>query len=1027
MRRASLAEAIADAVEAMSVEEAYYSYARSLGPEAARIRRAFRLFLDGGLMTKERPRVLIEDWLPVAELGIESRREAAPIPGQFPKLKTLHVWWARRPLAACAGAILASVMPAWSPELAAAFPRSDELRSGGNYRSWFLRLCGILGDPVAAKSRSRMNKDLGIKTAANPYSYKQAFKNSPSSSDLELLHAVLSATWNQEVPRVLDPTAGGGSIPFEAIRYGLPAHANDLNPVSAAVLRAGIALPARFGPKLREDLGDWGRLLANRVMKQLLPYFPSGDGEEVTNYIFARTVPCPRTGKPVPLSPNWWLSKDKGGTAVRIVTERTRATGEGTEPLDQCEFDIVSGKAIDFDPDRGTVAGGDGISPWDHLAIDGDHTKAEAQAGRMGSQLYAVAVRVSGKRGFRAPTATDLAAIAAAEKELETRRSGWLKRGILPVEDFPPPIPKHDVRPYGFRTWCDFFSPRQLLVHGTFVEEFQRLIPEVRAALAPERADAVLALLGLMQGKAINYNSLMASWHVARGTMRSVFERHDFAFKWTFAEFEGARELYPWCLSQLVDAYEGIAGLLSPADRPMFDPESGIEVPAKITVTKGNAGDLSTVPDRSHTLVCIDPPYYDNVMYAELSDYFLAWEQHTIGKIWPDLMDSGVSDKKNEAVANIARFADAGRRKRELADADYEAKMTAIFAECHRVLRDDGVLTVMFTHKRAEAWDTLGMGLMEAGFTIETSWPVNTESEQSLHQAAKNAAASTILLVCRKRPVSVGSPPFFEDLEADVRSAAREALTRFSAAGMSGVDLLLSTYGPALSVISSRWPVYSSEAMPGTGRSRLLRPEEALNAARAEVVRLQRLRLIGRPVQLDPITDFALIAWETMKAAEFPFDEARRLALAVGGLEVDELARAKVLEKKSGTVVLLPPAKRLRRRNEADAELSGVRPEATTFPIALDAVHTVLYKIEVDGLASAKALLDRAGLANDARFLAVLQGLVKAIPRTRAKGEWVRPEAGLLDKLCAAYFPAIELPAAEDAPVRPTQGEMFEG
>ena len=201
------------------------------------------------------------------------------------------------------------------------------------------------------------------------------------------------------------------------------------------------------------------------------------------------------------------------------------------------------------------------------------------------------------------------------------------------------------------------------------------------------------------------------------------------------------------------------------------------------------------------------------------------------GAIWPDLMPGGLADVKNEAVANVARFADSGRKKKALAVADYEAKMQAIFAECNRVLRDDGVLTVMFTHKRAEAWDTLGMALMQAGFTIETSWPVNTESEQSLHQAKKNSAASTIMLVCRKRGRRrQESHPYFEDLEADVRSAARDAVERFSAAGISGVDLLLSTYGPALSVVSAQWPVYSSEA-DESGRSRLLRPEEALDAA----------------------------------------------------------------------------------------------------------------------------------------------------------------------------------------------------
>jgi adenine-specific DNA methylase len=516
-----------------------------------------------------------------------------------------------------------------------------------------------------------------------------------------------------------------------------------------------------------------------------------------------------------------------------------------------------------------------------------------------------------------------------------------------------------------------------------------------------------------MVGKAVNWNSNASTWDTSRDKMRSVFEKHNFSFKWTFAEFEGARELYPWCLSQIVDAYAGIAELLQPADGGTLlggGEVGGVRVPGPVTVTHGNAANLAGVADGSVELVCIDPPYYDNVMYAELSDFFYVWEKRTLGLVWPELFADELTDKKNEAVANPARFADAGRRRMELANADYEAKMTAIFAECQRVLRHDGVLTVMFTHKRAEAWDTLGMALMEAGFTIETSWPVNTESEQSLHQAQKNAAASTIFLVCRKRLATAGDHPYFEDLEADVRAAARDALARFSAAGISGVDLLLATYGPALAVISARWPVYSSTADPLTGRSRLLRPEEALDAARAEVVRLQRQRLVGRPAQLDPLTDFALIAWDTFRAAEFPFDEARRLALAVGGLDVDELARARVVERKAGTVVLLPPARRTRRHADQEAGLPGVYPGATTFAIALDAVHTVMYVADVDGLPAAKALIDRAGLAQDARFLATLQGLVNAIPRTKAKGTWVRPEAGALDTLCAAYFPDIAVP-----------------
>jgi adenine-specific DNA methylase len=836
---------------------------------------------------------------------------------------------------------------------------------------------------------------------AAAYGYKPAFKNSPTAHDLKLFQDILMATWG-DLPVVVDPTAGGGSIPYEALRYGLATRANDLNPVAAAVLRAGLELPSRFGLRLGQELRTWGGQLVERVRARLLPFFELPDSRSDNNsYIFARTVMCPRTGKPVPLAPNWWLSTGSTPVAVKVITER-----DG-RPLGEAEFQIVQGDEIDFDPNNGSVSGGDAVSPWDNLAIDGDYIKAEAQAGRLTSQLYAVAVRTPAGRGFRAPTQTDLAALRNAEDYLRELKPGWVAANVLPNEEIDR-ISNYDRghRLYGIRKWVDFLSPRQLLVHGVFVEEYRTLVDEIRGSLDGDVADAVLGLLGLMLPKALRFDCIQSRWHAGNVNIVPIFDRHGYAFKWTYAEFEGARELYPWCLDQVIEAYEGIAELLKTSDDGLLDTvDAGTA--GTVAVSCNNAANLVALAAGSATLVCIDPPYYDNVMYAELADFFYVWEKRTLGLVWPELYQEVLTDKKNEAVANPARFADAGKRRHELANADYEAKMTAIFAECHRILADNGVMTVMFTHKKAEAWDTLGMALMEAGFTIETSWPVNTESEQSLHQANKNSAASTIFLVCRKRAErGSGHHPFFEDLEADVRHAVRAATMRFSEAGISGVDLLLSTYGPALSVISSQWPVYSSEA-DSTGRSRLLRPEQALDAARAEVVRIQRQRLVGLDVQLDPLTDFALIAWDNFRAVEFPFDEARRLALATGGLDVDELVRAKVLEKKSGSVVLLPPAKRLRRAGD---DLPGVRPGATTFPCTLDAVHTVMYIADTDGMASARALLDRASLAKDGRFLACLQGLINAVPRTKLKGKWVRSEAETLDRICAAYFPDIAIP-----------------
>ena len=456
-------------------------------------------------------------------------------------------------------------------------------------------------------------------------------------------------------------------------------------------------------------------------------------------------------------------------------------------------------------------------------------------------------------------------------------------------------------------------------------------MPEIRSELESHRADSVLTLLALMQGKALNWNSLLSSWDVSRQKIRSVFDRHDFAFKWTYAEFDGGRALYPWCLDQLLDAYAGIASPAATGPIRSTRRGSGRTRPREGHRTCGQR----RRPDQCTHAVggrrCHGSSVLQQRDVRGAVGLFLCVGEAHDWRSPPGIFSLPLADKKNEAVANNARFADAGRGRGDLATADYESKMAAIFDECKRVLRDDGVLTVMFTHKRAEAWDTLGMGLLQAGFQIETSWPVNTESEQSLHQANKNAAASTIFLVCRKRAPALGQPPFFEDVEGQVRAAVRSAIDRFSAAGLSGVDLLLSTYGPALSVISANWPVYSSDADPLTGRSRLLRPEEALDAARSELVRMQRRRLVGTDVQFDAYTDFVLIAWETFKAAEFPFDEARRLALATGGLDVDELVRARLLEKKSGTVVLLPPERRLRRGSEDD--LPGVRPDAVSFPL----------------------------------------------------------------------------------------------
>lgn len=908
-------------------------------------------------------------------------------------------------------------MPAWTEELAESFPEAPELRTESAYRAWLLRLVGILGDPVKGRRMIDAANAAGVKLQGNGYGYRQAFRNAVSRSDIDLLHTVLRRTWG-ELPTIADPTAGGGSIPWAASRLGLPVVANDLSGVAASVLKAGVEIPATRGLDLLPDIRKWGDVLVKRVEKRLKEFFPLNEGESVIAYIWANAVPCPRTGRLVPLLRDKWLRKAPGKeAAVRMVT-----SAEGIE-LREPRFEVILGREVDkADASTGTMARGKAVSPYDNLVIDGDYIKEAAQSGDMDQLLYAVAVRKpSGERTFRAPNEADLQALQAANRTFNAVKDEWFDAGILPTEEFPE---GNDLRPkhYGLDRWVDFFTPRQALVHGTFGEEFARLVPEVRETLG-EAADQVLFELALMQGKALNYNSRLGSWHVSKQVMRSVFERHDFAFKWTFAEFEGATALYSWCLDQLTDAYGGIARLLDETGTGELGMNDRLE--RQVTVTQGSAASLP-LDDGSVTHICMDPPYYNNVMYAELADFFYVWEKRTLGRLVPDYFRDELTDKDNEAVANPARFAAMGRRKNELADLDYESKMTSIFAESRRVLTDRGVLSVMFTHKRAEAWDTLGMGLLQAGFTIETSWPVNTEAETSLHQANMNSAASTIMLVCRKREDREREHrTYLDDIEQDIRLAARDAATRFQHDGIDGVDLLLSTYGPTLSVISQNWPVYSSTP-DADGRDQLLRPEDALALAREEIVDLRRSRLVGKAAKVDALTDFVLLAWDTFGAREFPFDTARLLALAVGGLDVDDLERAKIVSKSSGKVTLLTPKQRLRRG--ADSGLPGVTPEAASFEYIIDAVDTALYIAEVDGQQAAKRFLDRHGYTSVSGFVSTLQGLANAIPRTKVRGAWVVREAGLIDTLCTLYFEDVVLPEAEEmaALADPNENTLFD-
>jgi adenine-specific DNA methylase len=523
-----------------------------------------------------------------------------------------------------------------------------------------------------------------------------------------------------------------------------------------------------------------------------------------------------------------------------------------------------------------------------------------------------------------------------------------------------------------------------------------------------------------MLDKAIIYNCRLSRFDPTRG-IRSVFDRHDFAFIWSFAEFDAAANLLPWVAEQVADAYQQIAVLSAPARPGLGTAERQVLPADSVTITQGTAASLAAIPDGAIHNITVDPPYYDNVMYAELSDFFYVWLKRSVGDLYPEFFREELTNKDDEAVANVARFAALGPKKRDLAHADYERKMAAAFREMHRVLRPDGVLTVMFTHKKVEAWDTLAQALIGAGFAIEASWPVHTESEHSLHQAQKNAASSTILLVCRKRDVATGEAVWWDDLQGRVRETARAKASEFAAAGIQGVDLYISVFGPTLRIISEQWPVLTSEVDPVSGKPRTLRPETALDLAREEVVRLRKEGLLGgREVRFDPVTDWYLMAWDAFKAAEFPYDEARKLAIAVGvDLDKTIMAGERLAAKKGEFVVLQTPVQR-RRKDVVDGD-------ATSFGSWIDAAHTAMMVYEEDKEGACDIFLRRTGLKSDGTFKALLGALLAAIPRTKLKGKSVRPEAAALTDIALNLFPDVPIPAEAAIPApRPVQPSLLE-
>ena len=533
-------------------------------------------------MNSHNDRRLIEDWLPVNELSIESIRErAGAVPN--PAVNQLHVWWARRPLAISRAAVAASILPA------------------GVEHSMFLDMMGTYPEIVVDQARinnstRRSNKPVYV-NPRRPHikgNHPRAFNHNLTQDEAAWLRDNLAAP----DPLIVDITAGGGSILFETGRLGLRSHANELNPVASLILRATCQWPQMYGKKLHKHygrevrIGEFGGIVGRylkRVRELMQGVYPEEaqpawmsewnekfkaeieSGQIVRakrydqTYLFARAISCPSCENEIPLSPNWRL--DSRGKGVRLSPN---------ERIGVCDFEIVETAT---EQSVGTIKSAIATCPYPNCGATTPrgYIAQEAQAGRLGHRLYAVIMRdqwqeftkagVPKKRlttesYFRASTPEDDNS-AEDLRRLQELRQEWDTADILPTEAIPMGNKTKEPHRYGMLVWKDMFSPRQQLAHGYCVQAFRELVDEDATAgdLTDERK-AAWCYVALALDKLIDFNSLMATWHPSRSVVGHTFVSHDFGMKWSYTEMpvgieglglEWALKLVGKCVSEFVE------------------------------------------------------------------------------------------------------------------------------------------------------------------------------------------------------------------------------------------------------------------------------------------------------------------------------------------------------------------------------------------------------------------------------------------------------------------------------------------
>ena len=852
---------------------------------------------------------LIEVSLPLKAINAASAREKSIRHGHP---STLHLWWARRPLAACRAVLFAQLVDdpcAWPEE----FPTEE---SQARERK---RLHGIIEEMVPWKAT---HDERIIGRARYEIARSLARGRGDSPPDEHDAAAVL-AYLHRHAPPICDPFCGGGSIPLEAQRLGLRAHGSDLNPVAVLVSKATCEIPPKFSGHapvhpdvdgtggwqgavgLAEDIRRYGKWMRDEAEARIGHFYPKvrvteamtadrndlrpyiGKNLTVIAWLWTRTVASPdpmMRGAQVPLMRSFVLSSKRGRRVwVEPILESTGRY--------RFVVRVGSGKAPD-----GTVSRRGGRCLLTGSPMPFTYIRAEAKAGRMGARpLAVVAEGTRGRVYLDAPG--DMTAMSrAAEPEWRSPES---------ISHWPG---RTNVVEYGLTTWGDLFTDRQLVALTTLsdlvAEAREKVLADAQLAGlgsdglrladggtgAEAYADAVATYLAVAIGKAADYGSTICSWHSSGEFIRNTFARQAIPMVWDYAEtnpFSASTGNWVACVDWVrkVVAYS-----------PMASSRAAV-------IQQDAAGDTSLLDS---ALVATDPPYYDNIGYADLSDFFYVWQRRTLRDIWPDLFRRVLVPKDEELVAKPYRHGG-----KEAAERFFMGGMGQALRNMHASGTDDFPVTVYYAFKQAEVategltspgWATFLQAMCEAGYVIDGTWPVRTELSNRPIGLGANALSSSIVLVCRKRS-SDAQAITRREFMGRLRAELPDALKKIRKGGVGPVDIAQAAIGPGMGIF--------------TAASSVLEPDDTPMSVRAAIALINQVRdeISGEEASsYDRETRFCIDWFEAFGADAGGAGDAITMAQAYD-IGIGDLQTAGVLSTHAGKARLL-------RRDELPADWS---------------------------------------------------------------------------------------------------------